>query len=234
MFACLCAWHRHSLGGDGKVRSVATISSPDGLEDTLWAIVEREINGSTVQYIEYMTSDPDEVKDSTYLDSMISYNGAGVTSLSGLNYLEGETVDIIGDGVVLSSKKVENGSVTLEKECVKVHVGLGYKSLMQTQDIESGAADGTAQGKKKRISRMHVRLLDSVGLKYGPSLDKLDQVPFRKFGDKTDEAVPFYSGTLKVDMPLSDNENGYVFLVQEQPLPLTVLAIMPELRTNKG
>lgn len=43
---------------DGDIESVAVISSASetssGTEDELWCVVEREINGSTVRYIEYM------------------------------------------------------------------------------------------------------------------------------------------------------------------------------------
>lgn len=65
-------WHRHTTDGDFK--SVAVL--PAGESDETWAIIERQINGSTKQYVEYMIfEEQDEQEDCFYVDSGLSYNG---------------------------------------------------------------------------------------------------------------------------------------------------------------
>ena len=48
------------------------------------------------------------------------------------------------------------------------------------------------------------------------------------------EAVPLFTGDESVDFPLSDYENGCIIIKQQQPLPLTLIAIMPQLTVNKA
>ena len=47
-------WHRHIVGGSGKVISIASESVDSGY-DRLWAVIERTINSTTVRYLEYLT-----------------------------------------------------------------------------------------------------------------------------------------------------------------------------------
>jgi len=231
-------WHRHTIAGNNaKVESVAVIPSEDGSKDDLWLIVSREINGSTVRYIEYMTEGlspaATTTTNATFLDSMLTYTGVAATTISGLDHLEGETVSILADGAAHPDRTVSGGSVTLDREAFVVHIGLSYTSTLQTMRIEAGAADGTAQGKIKRISRIHYRLYKTLGMKHGPSLERLDVIPFRSSADNTNAPPALFTGDKNVNLPRQIDRDGFIFIVQEQPLPLTVLAIMPELNTLK-
>ena len=231
-------WHRHIIGGtDAKAKSVAVIPSENGARDDLWCIVSRTINGATVQYVEFMTAGLDEgqttTTNATFLDSMLTYNGGAVQTLQGLDHLEGETVSILADGATHPDKTVSSGSITLDRSATKAHVGLSYTSTVQTMRIEAGAADGTAQGKKKRISRINYRLYKTLGVKHGPDASRLDIIPFRSSADEQDQAPALFTGDKEVEFPRGWDKDGYITLVQDQPLPLTVLAIMPELNTTK-
>jgi hypothetical protein len=48
-------------------------------------------------------------------------------------------------------------------------IGYGYTSSMQTMRIEAGSADGTSQGKPKRIHAITLRLHETVGIEVGNS-----------------------------------------------------------------
>ena len=231
-------WHRHIIGGtNAKVKSVCVIPSEDGTRDDLWCIISRTINGSTVQYVEFMTAGLAEgatsTNGATFLDSMLTYNGGAVQTLQGLDHLEGETVSILADGATHPDKTVSSGSITLDRSATKAHVGLSYTSTVQTMRIEAGAADGTAQGKKRRISRINYRLYKTLGVKHGPDASRLDIIPFRSSADEQDQAPALFTGDKEVEFPRGWDKDGYITLVQDQPLPLTVLAIMPELNTTK-
>ena len=186
------AWHRHIISGvDAKVESVAVIPNTTGSRDDLWAVIQRTINGVSVRYIEFMTPGMPEVSvntiSATYLDSMLTYEGGGVTSVFGLEHLEGQTVSVLANGAVHPDRVVSSGLITLNNAYETVHVGLPYTSTLQTMRIEAGAKDGTAQGKKKRVSRITYRLYDTLGLKHGPSADRLDIIPFRSSADDMNE-----------------------------------------------
>tara|TARA_R110000796_G_scaffold9338_1_gene31934 strand:+ start:1068 stop:3143 length:2076 start_codon:yes stop_codon:yes gene_type:complete len=231
-------WHRHIIGGvDAKIESVSVIPNTTGSRDDLWAIIQRTINGQSVRYIEFMTTGMPEVSvntiDATYLDSMLSYDGSPSSQIFGLSHLEGQTVSVLANGAAHPDRVVSSGSITLNDDYSVAHIGLPYTSTLQTMRIEAGAKDGTAQGKKKRIARITYRLYDTLGLKHGPSADRLDIIPFRSSADDMDEAPALFTGDKEVEFPRNWDKDGYIFLVQDQPLPFTVLAIMPELNTTK-
>ena len=241
------AWHRHKLGGSfgtgdsakayGVVESVASISGSLN-EDELWVIVKRTINSVTRRYIEcFADFDFDETTatDFRFLDSHLTYSGSATTTLSGLSHLEGQTVSILADGAAHATKTVSSGSVTLDRSVTKAVVGLSYDSVLQTMRIEGGAAEGTSQGKTKRISKIVLRLFETVGVKVGPSLTNLETVPFRTTSDPMDTPVStFIAGDKEIEFNDDFNSDGFIFVKQDQPLPCSVLALYPTLVTSDG
>jgi hypothetical protein len=237
------AWHEHILGGDltdggttydyGFVESIAAISSGDSTEEEVYVSVKRTVNGSNVRFIERLKPIDfgADVTDAFYVDSGITYDGVAATSITGLSHLEGETVSILADGAVHADKTVSSGSVTLDRSVTKAHVGLPYDSILQTMRIEAGGTEGTAQAKNKRISDIDVRVLSSVGAKIGPSETDLDIIPFRDSAMSMDNPVPLYTGDKFIEFPGGYNNDGFVVVKQDQPLPLTILSIYPRLQT---
>lgn len=233
-------WHRHVIGGSfgsgqAVVESVAAIPTPTGTSDQLWIVVKRTVNGATVRHIEFMEEAFDgstAAEDAFFVDGGLTYSGAPTMSLSGLDHLEGETVSILADGAVVPDKVVASGQITLPDAATKVHAGLSFTSRLKTMRIEAGAQDGTAQGKRKRIHRATVRLFRTLGLKIGTDAAKLDIVPFRTGADMMDSAPPLFSGDKRVALRGGWNTEGRVVIQQDQPLPMHVIALMPQLQTN--
>ena len=236
------AWHRHILGGafgngSAVVESVASISGAIN-EDELWVIVKRTINGATKRYVEcFADFDFDETTstDFRFLDSHLTYDGSATTTLSGLSHLEGQSVSILADGSAHTNKTVSSGAITLDRSVTKAVVGLSYDSVLQTMRIEGGAAEGTSQGKTKRISKVVLRLFETVGVKVGPSLTNLETIPFRTTSSPMGTPVStFIAGDKEIEFNDDFNSDGFIFVKQDQPLPCSVLAIYPTLVTSDG
>ena len=236
------AWHRHILGGafgsgDAVVESVASISGVLN-EDELWVIVKRTINGATKRYIEcFADFDYDETDPTNFRfsDSHLTYSGSSTSTLSGLSHLEGQTVSILADGAAHPDKVVSSGAVSLDRSCTKAVVGLAFDSVLQTMRIEGGAAEGTSQGKTKRISKVVLRLFETVGVKVGPSLSNLEAIPFRTTSSAMGSPVPtFIAGDKEIEFNDDFNSDGFIFVKQDQPLPCSILAIYPTLVTSDG
>jgi len=155
-----------------------------------------------------------------------------VLTISGLSHLEGESVSILANGAVQASKTVSSGSITLDYRASIVHAGLPYTSELETQRIEDGSQDGTAQGKIKRIHEVILRIYRSLGIEVGRRDGNVDTIPFRSSADAMDAAPALYSGDLRVDFSEGFNRKGTVYFRQQQPLPLTVLGIFAHLKTN--
>lgn len=234
-------WGRHILGGsfgsgDAVVESVASIPSPDGTYNEVWLIVKRTVNSATQRYVEFMTKlfntdDGDTVEDAFYVDCGLTYDGAPTTTVTGLSHLEGQVVTVLADGAAHPDRTVASGAITLARSSSKVHVGLGYNSNGQTLRYEVGAADGTAQGKTQRISRIAFRFHETVGCKFGPDEDNLDEITFRMPSDPMDQPVPLFSGDKSQEWPGGYFSGAQIYFRQEQPLPFTLLGVFPILTT---
>ena len=228
-------WHKHPVGGDGIVECLESIPSPNGTQDDLWMIVRRTINGQTKRYIEYLEqdfTDSSNIEDAFFVDSGLTYSGSPATIISGLNHLEGQTVSVLVDGATHPNEVVASGSITLDRPGSKVHVGLAYNSFIQTNRLEAGAGDGTAQGKTKRINKVVVRFLATVGAKAGAELTALDEIQFRSPSVPMNQAVPPFTGDKLIEWPGSYDFDAYMVVQQPQPLPMTIVAIMPQVHTQ--
>jgi hypothetical protein len=205
-----------------KVKSVTSIT--ESTENQVWIIVERIINGSTVQYVEYLDNTLNQ-------DSGLSGTITGSsTSVTGLDHLEGETVQILIDDAVYPKQKVTSGAITVSLPSTfatkTIEVGLGYNSKLKTLSLEAGSQAGSAQGRKKRYNEIVVRLLNTIGVSIND-----DQLPFRTSADEMGQPIPLFTGDKRVSNLGWDRE-GKVTIEQKQPLPLTVLGLTGTIVTS--
>jgi hypothetical protein len=153
------------------------------------------------------------------------------TSVTGLSHLEGQTVQVLADGAAHPDRTVTSGSITLQFPAIVAQVGLGYESTLQTNRIEAGAGDGTAQGKTKRINKCVIRFYNTLGAKAGPDENNLDEIQFRTGSDPMNAPPPVFTGDKLIEWPGGYDFDGYVMVKQDQPLPMTVVAVMPQVTT---
>ncbi|MDS1355901.1 hypothetical protein XC61_08180, partial [Klebsiella pneumoniae] len=143
-----------------------------GGRDELWMVVRRTINGTTVRYLEYMLQEYDSAfitqEWARGLDCMATYNGVATTVISGLGFLEGQTVAVVTDGATHASRTVSGGSITLDWPSSVVHVGINNAAEIITLPLEGGI---------KRFAKARLRFIDTLGGKFGDEggkyLDKL-------------------------------------------------------------
>lgn len=212
----LIAWAQHDT--DGLFKKVEVI--PHSETDQVWVAVERTINTVTSTYIEVM--DPTLNTDSAIIDS----DAPAKTVWTGLGHLEGETVDVLADGVVLPQQVVTGGQITIPDPALTIEVGLHYQSTIIDLPPEIPTNLGTAQGQAISVNKCVVRLFESIGLKINGQV-----IPFRKFGqDQWGQDVEPFTGDKETSI-LGGN-GGVVTIVQDQPLPFTVLGIIKTVTIN--
>lgn len=234
-------WFRVVLGGDSPfVESVAVIPHPDGDGDQVWISVRRSFGSGTQRSVEYFAKGFLETTtqvDAFFVDAGLTYAGAPATVISGLTHLEGQSVQILADGARVADRVVSGGQVTLDEAASKVHVGLGYTSRLVPMRFEAGAADGTAQGRTKKLGRAVVRLfLTGEGSFYGDGTPggPMDPFDLRRAVDLMSTAVPLYTGdTPALDVPGGWGQNGLFAWEHRGPTPCTVVAVMPQLDTSR-
>ena len=232
------AWHRNLIGGtNALVKSVATIPSISGKTDTTYCIISRTVDGSTVQYVEFFEEDYKATSltnhdDAFFVDSGLTYSGSATTSVSGLGHLEGETVRVLVDGASHPNLTVNSGSITLanNKSGSKIHAGLPYKCRLETLNLEVALADGSSQGRTKRIDHVTLRVFESIGGKVGPDDSNLDVIPTRSAGDPMDSPPPLKTRDIRVPLSSGSDQEAVIVVEQDLALPFTLLAIMPQVQ----
>lgn len=217
------AWHQHDT--DGSFESCTVVS--EGVEDFLYVVVKRTINGATKRYVERMASRTvDKLEDCFFVDAGGTYSGAPTKTVTGLNWLEGKTVSILADGAVMPQQVVTGGTITLSHSASKIQVGLPYQSDLQTLPVTLNI-DGFGQGRFKNINKAWVRVFQSSGIFIGPDENNLTEAKQRTtepYGSppslKSDEIYVMLTPTWAA--------SGQIYLRQHDPLPLTLVGLTLE------
>jgi len=213
-------WNKFETSG--KVVSIATIMS--NFNDTLYLAVERE-NGICIERLDKRFNSK-EVKDQIFLDSSIVHeeSGAYFNTITGLNHLNGQSVDILADGFVIKNVLVENGTVTLNSYVTKAIIGLPYETRVETLDINYQGNGNATFGDKRRAVSAVVQFIDSCDCKMGTSNGPLDEVIFRT-NEPLGTPTPLKTEKKDINLTSSHNEEEHIVIVQDKPLPFTVCAI---------
>jgi hypothetical protein len=152
-------------------------------------------------------------------------------SVSGLDYLEGETVDILSEGSPLAQQVVTGGQITLETPSWYVVAGLPCPAYGETMRIEAGSANGISQGKIKRIIEVTARLHESLGGSLGPAGSE-EALAYRDNQTSMDISPGPYSGDLSVLYPQGFTTDARIRWNCDQPLPFTLCGLFPRMTTE--
>lgn len=307
------AWHWHDTAV-GTFESCAVVA--EGIDDRLYCVVNRTINGSTVRYIERMASRQftDQV-DAFFVDCGSTFDGTntGATtmtlsggtnwddteqltitasaasfaypattdvddaivftdedgvkytltieatssdtvalartdkeipaalrstatatwsfarnSISGLDHIEGEVVNVLADGAVHPQCTVTSGAITLNIPSVVVHVGLPITADIQTLPAAMQIDNAFGQGRYKNVNKAWLRVYRSSGIFVGPDEDRLVEAKQRTT-EPYGSPPTLKSEEIPVMLTPSWADSGQVYIRQSDPLPLTVVSIILEL-----
>jgi len=246
----VCAFSR--IQTDGAVEAVCVVPSDAEGRDELWLVVRRSVPDPdspespegeggqplTRRFIETLepvfSEDAESASEAFFLDAGLSYSGEPVTELTGLAHLAGRRVQVLADGAVLPERTVSaDGSIALPRAASRVHAGLGYASVLRPMRLEFSGARGSSQTRTKRITEVSVRLYRSLGGKVGPDTLHLEPLLYRTSADLMDGPPALFSGDKAVRFPQGWGTDGVLTVVQDQPLPLTVLLVAPTLAINE-
>lgn len=225
---------RHSDGA-GQILSAEVIVGTDGKTDELWALVLRG-GARSIERMAKWRDDGDAIADAFFVDAGLTFMAAGgQTSFTGATHLAGKAVMVLaGGGVVPGITVAGDGSFTLPATAVpatayRVTVGLGYTATAVTLRQEIKINGNTSQGKRQRLVKIVLRLLDTVGIRVGALNGKLDDLIDRPADAPMDAAVPLFTGDSGKAVSGSWDRNGQCVFTSSLPLPATIVAAMPKL-----
>lgn len=224
------AWHRHPT--DGFVESVAVISGIPPGADEVWLMVRRTVNGAPVRYLERF--------DPEHWNKVVEENkpyficsdcakaqdmGAVVSTVDGLDHLEGREVVVLVDGAVHPNRTVSGGEIELQTAGQIVVVGLPFYPVLQPNEFEMDMGDGSSFGRKRRLNRLVFQMWKSLGCQVRQNGLDWETIEFRDTSMPMDESPPVFTGQKEVYVEGAHETNMRLQIRQNQPLPLNILAL---------
>jgi hypothetical protein len=220
-------WSRHDTANGGDFEDVCCI--PESGEDAVYMIVRRTINGSETRFVERLAARPtaqDPAADAFFVDAGLTYNGAPATVISGLSYLEGQTVAVLGDGTYRGTYTVASGAITLAAAASIAHVGLPITAEIETLDLD--VQGSSIRDQRKRVQSMALLIENSArGFYVGPDSSHLLQ-------DRKEGWMPtgLVTGQTEINLTAGFTNHGRTVIRQTEPLPLTILGVLPHVETE--
>ena len=211
------AWASHQLGGAGLAISCTAVPDAKG-RDQVYLAINR---GGTVT-IEYL--DPEVMLDGTIRSTPVG------EAWSGLGVYEGKTLTAVIDGVVVPDLTVAGGAVTIPFSGSQGVIGYPYTTTIKDTPLDLTSQGVTQLGAIIGMNRIRVRFDRTSDATVNGQ-----PVPFRQFGGGLlDQAAPLFTGDQIVEHfgRSTEPDATQVTIIQEQPLPLTVLAIVKEVTVN--
>lgn len=211
----VAAWTLHET--QGLVKSVSVVG------DEVYLLVERDGQ----YFIEIFD-------DALNLDSALTGEvGTPTDTWSGLDHLEGMSVSIVADGVVLDNQAVEGGEVTLEEPVSKIEIGLPYTHVVEP--LPPAAYGEGPMVRKLRLIEAVFRLKETNALRLDVGRGLRD-VALRQMGedDMLDAPLPSVSGDIGVRaIGWKDDLSAPLWRIEQSaPLPFTLLSVMTEIKLN--
>ena len=234
---------------DGVVESICAVA--EDRRDVLYAVVRRTISGEQRRYVEYLADAPwtrqgwSDLPGAVILDSSVYLEfDEPVNSIKGCFWLEGREVVCLADGVVRRGHSIIGGELIppLPDPVSRLVVGLPYQSRIRSLPA-SGQAQGlgSVEGRRQTIANVTVKVMNTCGmgdgLKIGANLAE-GEIPRYSAplpAGRVTQTPPLpYTGLLETDgVEAGDWTNACVEIVQDDPLPLVVLSISPDLEMGR-
>lgn len=143
-------------------------------------------------------------------------------------HLIGREVSALADGASLGRFTVDpTGFVTIASPGVQVSIGIPITADMQTLSVTVQNQESLV-GKKKAISSVIAQVLESRGLKAGRNFTNMKAFKERTPSTSFDTPAKLQDGVLNIPIDTAWGEDGSVCIRQDEPLPITITALLPE------
>jgi hypothetical protein len=216
---------------DGDTVEVETNTGPNGERIEGRAVVN-VLSADTFTLTMEGEDDPIDTSEWSIFDLVCTVRIL-VDQIAGLDHLEGERVVGLADGNVIGIEEeliVTDGEITLPNAAGRVHLGLQYIADFESLDLSTG--QDVVQGVIKSVGPVQVHVMNTRGIQIGSKFGDAMYEP--KYYDEEGVEIDVYSsptamvtGILETSVEPEWNEGGRLCVRQSYPLPVTLLATIP-------
>lgn len=194
---------------DGEFQSVAVLG-----DDVYFSVKRtRPSDGIDQGGIEKLNAD-------VFLDSATIGTG---TTISGLGRMDGATVRVKGDGLILEDEVVTASAVTVDESYDTLEIGLDYDVTITTMPLNIDFGNGPTLTRKKRFIEATVDVFETLGLVVDGR-----RVPDRHYDqDLLDSAPEPFTGIKQLYVH-GWTDLAQITITQPDPLPMTIRGLTLE------
>jgi hypothetical protein len=147
-------------------------------------------------------------------------------TLTGLGHLEGKTVAILADGAVQAPQEVVSGAVTLNPPAYRAIVGLPYNADLQT--LDPGMLEQVIMDRRKNVNQVRLLVNESRSIRAGRNFSSLYEFKPRS-AEPLDLPPSQITGLAEVAIKCDWGTSAAICVRQADPLPINILALIPEI-----
>ena len=168
--------------------------------------------------------------DAHYVDCAINpdnpASGSNLHYPSGLGHLEGEVVQVLGDGAYLGTDTVSSAAIDLDDNTTTNHVGLAFTSTVKPMKLD---IEGMGIVIMKNIAKAIISFYNTLGGRCGSGTNNMDVITFRTGADELGSPPDLFTGIKEISFPGGYEKEGNIIVEQTQPLPMTVRGLFLKL-----
>lgn len=213
--------------------TTGTFSNVCSIVQDVYFLIQRTLNGVTVLAME-------QAVEGAFTDCGTGVvNASGITSASGLAWLNGMSCRVKADGFVLDTVTPANGTVSFLQDgrpyTVQSYyeIGLNFNPTVTPMPLQTVRwPDGSNLARKKRIVKMRIKVRNTAGLLYNGEVLPTNTIDTFNF----DSPPALYSGILALEDSSNwdETEDKLVTFTQVDPLPFYIMYLDAQLAGEYG
>jgi hypothetical protein len=167
-----------------------------------------------------------------YFDN--SYFNSGISSITGAQWLNGQTISILADGFILPTTVVQNGVISWQggDNYNKIAYGLPFTAQLQPTTPYVPMPAGTMQAHTINIGKAVIGVWNTAGGMVGTDFEDMKPIPDLAIVNYDPPASPLYTGNVGVILGSNSQPENSICIQQSDPLPITVCNIVEELQIS--
>lgn len=156
------------------------------------------------------------------------------STITGLDHLDAETIDVLADGMVYRDLTIASGALTLPEAHARIHVGKRIAARIETLDVDVDVAKG--QFREKTVHEIAVNLRKSRGVRVGVETADytLSEIDSRQTTENMYSANAPLEGVYELPAHIQWGNQVEIVIESDDPLPMNVLNISPDIRYGPG
>jgi hypothetical protein len=149
---------------------------------------------------------------------------ADSTTFSGLQHLEGRTVEVLADGAEIPPLVVTNGSITLPEPASYVVAGLGFTGKLKT--LPPSISGTVLEDREKNVKGIAVRLFKARGLRFGDGEGDITYPLPARTTESLGVAPRFKTGIYDISIRAGYDFDGAITVLKQGPQSASILGLV--------